>query len=297
MPTCGTLIDNVVHQLHGWGSTQDRVTALAAGIGPTDTTFTVTDAFGQAVGIAPGVVEIDSEQLYVKTVDQPTGICTLMSGFGRGFHGTTATAHSNGAMVITRPKWPRQDVLRTLNSVIGAVFPDLFAVGEYTTTVTWPTNTYTLPVPKPIKILDVQWQHPIGDWLSVMTYNVDSFDQSIRLGELDMVAIGRPLRFVYSYEPNLFVAETDDFVTVTGLAPTSQDVLELGTVAKMLAGLDISRAQLTSVEQSDRGRVVPPQAGENAAKWVQAEYQNRLLNESESLRRQYPPRLHRRFSF
>jgi hypothetical protein len=297
MPTCGTLIDNVIHQLHGWGSTQDRVTALAAPIGVSDTSFTVTDAFGQAVGISPGIVEIDSEQLYVKTVDPPTGICTLINGFGRGYHGTTPMTHANGAMVVTRPHFPRQDVFRNLNSVIGAVFPDLFAVGEYTTTVTWPQNTYNIPIPKPLKILDVQWQHPIGDWLSILTYNVDSFDQSIRLGEVDAIAVGRPLRFVYSYEPNLFVAETDDFATVTGLAPTTQDVLELGVVAKMLAGLDISRAQLTSVEQSDRARVVPPNSGVNAAKWVQAEFQNRLQNESISLRRQYPPRLHRRFSF
>ena len=297
MPTAGQLVDNIVSELHGYGNTADRVTSLAAPIAPGDTTFTVTDASGQAVGLSPGVVEIDSELLYAKTVDQATGIVTLASGFGRGYKGTTAASHATGVPVVSQPKFPRSSILKTINQVIGAVAPDIFSVQTETMTVTYPSNTYTPVVPRGLSVLDVQWQHPIGDWLPIFSYGVDPFDGKLRLGSLpSAIAIGRPLRVVWAGEPTLFSTEADDFVTVTGLPVTCSDVIELGVLARMVPGLDISRAQLTSVEQSDRSRVVPPNAGINVGKYLMSEFMDRLKNESITQRRQYPPRMRRRFS-
>jgi hypothetical protein len=93
----------------------------------------------------------------------------------------------------------------------------------------------------------------------------------------------------------LFTAETDDYAAVTGLPLSAADVLSLGVVARMMPALDISRAQLTSVEQSDRSRVVPPNQGINAGKYLMAEFQQRLANEAQALRMQYPARLKRTF--
>ena len=289
MTTCKDLLDECSAQLHGFGSTQDRITPLTANIGPTDTTFTVDFTFGQAVGITPGVVEIDSEQLYVTAIDPATGIATVANGFGRGYGGTTAASHTAGARVISRPKFPRVWLFRQINEILGAVYPDLFTVQSYTTTVTYPRNTYTLPNANgtPLRVLVVQWQDPLGDWRDVAGVKIDPFDGTMRLGSGAMP--GRPLRVLYATEPKTFTAESDDF-TVTGLPVSCTDVLTLGVVAKLVPGLDISRAQLSSVEQSDRSRVVPPSAGVNAAKYIMAEYQERLANEAQSLRRQYRPR-------
>jgi hypothetical protein len=283
--------------LHGWGNTADRLTPLASGIGPSDTTFTVTDPFGQAVGISPGAVEIDTEQLYVKTVDQSTGVATLAAGFGRGFNGTTAVAHAAGAEVVSRPRFPRINIFNNINAAIGGLFPDLFAVQTAALTITYPSNTYTLPGPARAQtILDIQWQHPLGDWLPIFSYDIDKFDGTLRLGSLlSPITIGRPLRVIYTIEPSPFAASTDDFVAVTGLPASCADVVEFAVLAKMVAGLDISRAQLTSIEQSDRSRVVPPNAGITVGKYLMAEYQDRLRNEADSLRRQYPPRLRRKY--
>jgi hypothetical protein len=262
----------------------------------TDTSITVTAAFGQSVGISPGMVEIDTEQLYVTTVDQNTGVCSLDPGFGRGYHRTTVATHVSGASVVSRPKFPRKNIFDTMNEVIGAVFPDLFVPNIYTTSVLFPQNTYTIPGGlRTIDILDCQWQDPIGRWTRVGSYSVDPYDATVRLGSVPGLAIGRPLRFVYATEPQLFSSESDDFVTVTGLPPSTQDVIALGATAKMVVGLDISRAQLSSVEQSDRSRVVPPNAGINVGKYLMAEYKDRLANEAQSLRRLYKPRLSRRF--
>lgn len=290
MPSCGDLIDEVSAQLHGWGLTSDRVTPLAADIGPTDTTFTVDYATGQAVGITPGVVEIDQEQLYVYSVDNTTGIVTLAPGIGRGYKGTTPASHTAGSAVVSRPKFPRVGLFRQINEVLGSIYPDLFAVKTFTGTITWPSNSYTLPG-NPRWIIDAQWQHPIGNWLPLRAYMLDPYDGQFRLADTPLV--GRPLRVIYATEPGLFTSEDDDFATTTGLPDTSKDVLTLGAVCYQLEGLDISRAQNTSVEQSDRNKVVPPFAGNNAAKYLMAEYQQRLANEARSLRSFYKPRISR----
>jgi hypothetical protein len=292
MPTCGQILDECAAQLHGWGSTQDRVTPLTSNIGATDKTFMVDFTFGQSVGITPGVVEIDSEQLYVTGVDATTGICTVANGFGRGYSDTTAASHNAGARIVSRPKFPRVWLLKQVNEIINSVYPDLFAVNTWQGTVTFPSNTYTLPT-RPMKILDVEWQTPIGNWVKCRSYSISPYDGTFRLG--GGALIGRPLRVLYSTKPTVFSTEADDLVTVTGLPASAQDVLTLGVVAKQVPGLDISRAQTTSVEQSDRSRVVPPSAGINAAKYLMAEYQERLATEAAALRAMYPTRVNMRF--
>ena len=286
---CSDLISEVSAQLHGWGSTADRVTPLTTGIGASDTTFTVDFTFGQSVGITPGVVEIDSEQLYVTNVDANTGICTVANGFGRGYSGTTAASHSAGAKIISRPKFPRIWLFKQINEIVGALYPDIFAVGSYTGTVKFPSNTYNLGATStPRSVLDAQWQDVWGNWNPCRSYDIDPYDGTFRLG--GGAIIGRPLRVLYEMEPQSFAAETNTLADI-GLPESCADVLTLGAVAKQVPGLDISRAQLSSVEQSDRSRVVPPNAGVNVAKYLMAEYQERLQNEAQSLRRRYPPRM------
>lgn len=294
MPTAGDLISEASAQLHGWGTTQDRITPLAADLNATDLSFSVTYAFGQSVGISPGVVEIDSELIYVVSVDATNGTVTVAPG-GRGYNGTTATTHTAGTKVISRPKFPRTWLFKQLNEIVQSVYPDLFAVGTYTGTITYPSNRYNLGSTKgtPMRILSAEWQTPIGNWCPLTSYSLDPWDGTLILGGGGM--IGRPLRVQYATQPQSFTAETDDLVTQTGLPAGAADVLTLGVVAKQVPGLDISRAQLSSVEQSDRSRVVPPSAGVTAAKYIMAEYQDRLANEAASLRKQFKTRIVRTF--
>lgn len=289
MTTVKEILDGASAQLHGWGSTADRITPLTNDITDADTTFEVDFTFGQSVGITPGMVEIDSEQLYVVNVDANANTCTVANGFGRGFNGTTAAAHTAGSVVTSRPRFPRIDLFNQLNEVVGALYPQLFVVNTATLTVTSPSNRYSLSdTLTPLGVLDAEWQDPNGNWCKCPSYTLDPRDGTFVLGGGPL--IGRPLKVLFTTAPVKFASEADNF-TVSGLPDSCVDLLKLGVVAYLTPGLDISRAQLSSVEQSDRSRVVPPNAGVNAAKYIQAEFQQRLANEAASLRRQYPPRL------
>jgi hypothetical protein len=91
-------------------------------------------------------------------------------------------------------------------------------------------------------------------------------------------------------QPSLFTSEADDF-SVTGLPSSCAELVILGVVARQVFGLDISRAQLSSVEQSARSTQVPPNAGLNASSYVMKLFASRLQSEAKSLRAQYKPRL------
>lgn len=286
-PTVGEMITEIAAELHGWGGTSDRVSPLATSMSTSDLNFTVDATTGPALGISPGEVEIDSELIYVQSIDQNSNVATVASA-GRGYRGTAKAAHNPGVMVISRPRFPRYYILKTLNEVLGAVFPDLFAVNTWTGQVTYPSNTYTLPK-TPLFVIDAQWQDPVGNWQRAQSVMVDPFDGALRLGSGPW--IGRPLRVVYATEPTLFTSESDNFQTVTGLPQSCADVLMLGAISRFVVAQDLARAQITSVEQSDRARLVPPGTAENAAKWLTAIFQQRLSNEAQSLRKRYRPRL------
>src|SRR6266498_317299 len=180
MTLASDVIDLVSQELHGWGLTQDRVTALSTGIGTSDLSFTVDSTFGQAVGIMPGIVEMDAELIYVTNIDKISRICTV-APFGRGYQGTTAATHATGVKITSRPKFPRQQILKEINNVIGAVYPELFAVGfNNSLVVTYPSNSYVVGAGA-LDILDVQWQDVYGNWQNVRAYQLDRYDHNLRI--------------------------------------------------------------------------------------------------------------------
>jgi hypothetical protein len=293
MTQAADLVTQVSRLLHGFGSAADRVTTLASSMDADDLTFTVTATSGTAVGISAGVIEIDSEQMYVSGVDNSSNTITLTS-FGRGYNGTTAVAHNAGAKITSRPKFPRSDIFQWLNEAVASLYPTLFAVGRNLTTVAWPTDTYSIPGTLPASIIDCQWQDWLGQWRTVPSYSVDPYDNTLRLGDLyGGMAAGQPLRVLYATQPTQFAAESDDF-SVTGLPASCVDVLVMAVVARMIPGLDLSRQQNTSVEQSSRNKDVPANAGLTSSQFFIKFYEDRLAEEAASLRKQYKPRLVRR---
>src|SRR5574337_1335153 len=109
--TLGTLVESVIATLYGQTAVQDRTTMLTQNIGPTDTTFTVSDA----LGVEAGVIEIDSELMRVQSVDQASGTVTLFNS-GRGVRATLADSHLNGSEIRMQPMMTYSAVIREIQA-------------------------------------------------------------------------------------------------------------------------------------------------------------------------------------
>ncbi len=65
-----------------------------------------------------------------------------------------------------------------------------------------------------------------------------------------------------------FAANTDDFVDVTGLPDSCQDVIVYGACYRLLSFLDAGRINLSSAEADLNDTKIPSSAGSSVSKYV-----------------------------
>ena len=113
MSTFSQLTDQTLMQLYGYTTLQDQATYLTGALSATGLTVNVDDA----TAVSRGIVEIGDEIIWVDSLDSSAGTLTVPP-YGRGFRGTTASAHSIGDRVVSSPMFPRQMVKDALNDAI-----------------------------------------------------------------------------------------------------------------------------------------------------------------------------------
>jgi hypothetical protein len=97
---------------------------------------------------------------------------------------------------------------------------------------------------------------------------------------------------VYQKSPNVLVNDTDDYATVTGLLERSADVIQYGSVARMLQAYEAARLQQKVVESVQRAPLVPAGSATNAANYFWNLYERRLQEEQDYLRTLFPEYSH-----
>lgn len=183
MPTtAATLIDRTRRYIRDWPA-RDTLTSA------------VTDTTGASLTVADGtlyaanwVIQIDDEAMYVTAAGSGTTVPV-----GRGWYGSTAATHDNGAAVLIRPAFTNVEILDGLNSALDACFPLLYR--PVTTDWTGVTSTgyeYAIPLmdtlARPIPYLSkIEYQisatlafHELRDWRVVR-------------GDMPLVKFRRPL--------------------------------------------------------------------------------------------------------
>lgn len=292
--TFGDLIDEVLNNLHGHTADLEQLTSLSADITTTDLTLSVDDPSQ----ISRGLIEIDSELLWVKKVDQPNKSLQI-APFGRGFRDTSAAAHTSGSMVMNNPRFPRQSVKLAINRTIASSYPDVFQVlVDATNTVNPSVITYPLPA-NVDTVLDIQWQSigPSQIWVPVKRWKFDStastaaFPTGKSLDIYDGMVPGQPIAVTYAAPLGQFSAETDTLGLV-GLEDSSRDMLVYGACYRLVVNLEASRLQTNSIEQSERSPLVMPGAASSISKYFLGLYSQALEREKQRLQKFFPTRTH-----
>lgn len=294
MSTFGELTEQTLLQLYGYTTLQDQSTYLTAGISASATTMAV----GDVASVSRGVLEIDDELLWVDSINTQTSSLTLPP-YGRGFRGTTAATHASGARVTSSPMFPRSAVKRAINDSIRAVFPDLFGVGTATIMFNPAVSTYSLPAGS-LDVLQVSWQSigPSREWLPVRRWRVDknadptTFTSGVTVSLYDAIVPGRNVRIVYTKQPTVLSSPSDDYVTVTGLPASTEDVIRLGAAYRMVPFFDSAHLSGMTAEADFSANQRPVGSSAQLGRFLLQMYQVRLAEETKRLQSLFPARSH-----
>lgn len=297
MPTFSELVDEVKSNLIGYTLRQDRITYVTNAAGLTTTSSTID--VGSSDNLAKGIIEIDDELIWIDTFTKSTNTLTVAPGFGRGYMGTTASPHAQYAQVILSPSFPRQSIKKAINDTIKSFYPKLFAVGSTTLTFNAAQTTYALP-DDCREVLYMSWQTtgsskewlPIKRWRFDPLANTGAFNSQKTVNIYENIQPGRTIQIWYTMVPDTLTNNTDDFVDVTGLPDSCQDVVVYGAIYRMLSFLDVGRINLASAEADLNDSKIPSGAGVSASKYIFALFQQRLQEEALKLSDQFPIRLH-----
>jgi hypothetical protein len=290
VPTLSDMVQEVSSHLRAWTAEQENMASLASPLAAGTFSITVDDpAF-----LSEGLYEVEEELIRI-TTGGSAGTATIPT-WGRGQEGTAIVDHAAGAQVTRAPVVPKARVKRTINEVVAALYPSLFAVKTDESNVsTSITMTYSLPSDV-VDVLDVRWLLPGGFkyWEEINLWRLDrKADPSlwptgvtIDLGAA--MTPGQKIKVVYSAVPGAMVNDTDDFATTTGIQDSASDVVCLYAASRLATGSELARLNPSSVEQSQRTQLVQPTAAINASKYLMQMADIRLQQERDKLFALYP---------
>ena len=295
MPTLSDIIDEVRSSLAGYTLRQDRITYLDNAISSTDLAMTI----GSSSNLAKGIIEIDSELIWIDNFEQASSTLNAAPGFGRGYQNTNASPHAQYAQVTLSPTFPKVMIQKAINDVINSLYPKLWAVAS--TTFTFNASQTTYPLPDDLEsILYMSWQTtgsslewlPINRWRADPMANIAAFNTTNTVNIYENIQPGRTVQVYYTTTPNTLDNPTDDYADVTGLPASSVEVVVLGACYKLLSYVDAGRINLSSAEADLNDTKIPSTAGVASSRYIYALFQQRLNDEALKLQDRFPIRIH-----
>lgn len=279
MSTFDQMLEDTFSEVSSYVRNQEPITVLSQPINSTDLTITLDDA-GQ---VSRGIIEIDNELMFVKSVNKTTGVAEIMPG-SRGWRGSIATSHAVNAVVRNNPTFPRYQIKRALNDTIRGI--DLMAIGSYSFTFNGVQYAYAMPTDFRDAV-GVAWNAPNTTqvWPLIKHYRIDrnwrtSTDPSTvrtALVLLEYPTPGREVRVQYTKFPTAL--DLGDDFSETGLPASCEDVIRLGAMWRLVTTIDPGKviANTPSADVMDQ----PVSAGQstNVAKYLYQLFSVRLAEE------------------
>lgn len=294
MSTFADLTDRVIESLQSFTQDQDEQTFITSALDMTSLTFSVDEP----KLISQGIVEIDDEQLWIKKVDNLTGVVTV-SPFGRGYRSSQPSTHAQGARIIDSPLIPRITAKQAIQRCIDTIYPDIYVLKTMEFPYVAARQTY--PMPANIdQIQEVTWQTigPSRIWLPINRYRLTTQADLITwpTGKtLDLYQCpvpGQTILVSYISPPDNLVNDSDDFVTTTGFSITIEQAIIYGACAQLTSHIESARLNISSIEASIRSQVVAPGSAINLSKYYFGLYDMFVQQERERLLRIYPTTVH-----
>lgn len=294
MSTVSQVITRTQRQLLS-GVVEER-NKLASSINSTATSCVLSYDLGS---VRQGsVLEIGSEQLYVWDVVESSKTLTVE----RAFNGTTAAAHSSGAVCTINPRFPRNQVLEAINDELGDLSSPvngLFQVKNLDLTYNSSNRQMNLPgAIDIIDLIDVRYRYRADDYKQVSAYkllrNMPTKDFGSTYGlQIDSDVSNGDIRITYKAPFGRVVAEADDLQNISGFPLSAEDILVIGSQIRLMAPREVKRNFTESQGDTRRSDEVPSGAVGNSITNLLRMRRDRITAEAQRLARLYPTFLQR----
>lgn len=289
MTTAATVINKTLRQL--LSGTVEARNKLASTITDSDTSVVCTYA---VEGLRAGqVFEIDSEVFYIWAANVSTQTLTVQ----RGFNGTTAAAHTSGALLTVAPRFPRAQVLEAINDEVldlSSPVNGLFQVKTFNQTYNGTDRMVNLTsATDVIDVLNVSVRYLTDDYpvarkvKLVRDLPTDDFASSFALKFDQAVYPGR-LRVVYKAPYTSVTTEATNLNTGCGIQESVEDIVVIGTQLRLMAPREIKRNFIESQGDTRRAEEVTSGAISNSVTVLRQLRRDRIIAEAARLMRAYP---------
>ena len=289
MSTAGAVLTRASRQLLS-GTVEER-NKLATTVTSADTSIVLSYDLG---GFREGsVIEIESELMYVWESATATKTLTVQ----RGYDGTTAAAHTAGALAIVNPRFPRQQMLDALNSDIddlSSTVNGLFRVVAQD--ISYNGSDRQLNITSAtgiIDLLDVRLRYLADDYPVIrnvrLQRNLPTADFASGFAIVfDQPVMAGTLRVVTKREFTRATTEASDLQSVCFVPQSCEDILEMGVILRMMNGREIKRNFIESQGDTRRSDEVPAGSTRDSLTNIQRLRRERIVSEAARLKQQYP---------
>jgi hypothetical protein len=289
MSTAGALINRVSRQLLS-GTIEER-NKLATTVTSADTSIVMSyDLAGLRAG---SVFEIDSELMYIWVAESGSKTLTVE----RGYLGTTAAAHTAGALAILNPRFPQQQLLDSFNQELddlsspsNGLFRVIAANVDYNGSDRQVNLTSATTI---IDLIDVRLRYLSSDYpvLRGVRLSRDLPTSDFASGfalTFDEVSMAGTLRVRYK-APFVRASTTSSDIQSVCLMPINmEDIVEMGVMARMLSVREVKRNFIESQGDTRRSDEVPAGSIANSVTNILRLRRDRIIAEASKLARQYP---------
>lgn len=293
--TCADLIAESKRYLYS--GRYDPINKVTSSLNSSETSVTFTYGLG---GIQAGsYICVDLEMMYVWQV---TNVSTNTVTVERGVLGSTAAAHSAGALATLNPKFSDYAIFTALNAELDDLSSPqngLFKVTNVTLTYNAAVRGYNLTSATDVReILTVQAETtgPEKAWPYLKNFtlrrNADTTDFASGFAVIleESGWQGRDIRVAYATKFSPFTATSDNIASVTGLPANANDIPPVGAALRLQYLREGQRNFNEAQPDTRRATETPPGSQLQGARGLEILRRRRIAAESVRLRRDYPHR-------
>lgn len=274
-----------------YGSTRMSQNRLA-GSGMTNVATNLTLEFDIQDAVRGSILSVDDELMWVISSDPSSKIVNVM----RGQMGTTAAAHSVGALVEVNPRFPRTYVKRALQQEIDSWGTRLFKVTSSNISLLGTTRIYDLGVSNFIGVVGVTLSPYTGKttrsnaqrWTVLRDLDTADFPSGAAielLSNYPAPGIAR-VRVAQKFDVSTWADATD--VETLGLSTSMTDIPPLGAAWRLMSTKEVGRTNLQAQPEPRRAEEVPAGHMASVAAQLKKLRDDRIDEERWTLMNRYP---------